>query len=84
MTVLMVQHDLVSRLPGVGCFGTARRSSRRVRFPSAYVPVMGAAFMVLGVAALFTRGRWGDEFMAAGFEACHIVFGTLIARRHGG
>jgi hypothetical protein len=48
------------------------------------VPMMGAAFMVLGTAALAAPAAWGDAFMAAGFGGLHLFFGTLIARRHGG
>ena len=48
------------------------------------VPFMGAAFMLLGAAALVAPARFGDFFMAAGFGGLLIGFGAVIARRHGG
>lgn len=48
------------------------------------VPVMGVLFMLLGVAALLSPPSWGDAWMAAGFGGLHLVFGTIIARHHGG
>ncbi|MCG6986725.1 MAG: hypothetical protein LJF06_00850 [Gemmatimonadetes bacterium] len=48
------------------------------------VPLMGLAFMGLGTAALFAPAAVGDVFMAAGFGGLHIIFGTIIWRKHGG
>ena len=47
------------------------------------IPLTGIAFIALGVAAVFAPA-WGDAFMAAGFGGVHVLFGFLIARRHGG
>src|SRR5690606_11708662 len=48
------------------------------------VPVMGLCFMVSGVAALLSPMAWRDAYLAVGFGGLHMLFGALIARRHGG
>jgi hypothetical protein len=48
------------------------------------VPLMGIAFMALGLVALALPATWGNSMMAIGFGGFHIVFGIAIARRHGG
>jgi len=64
-------------LYGVGVM-TAGAYSVRV------VPIMGACFAAIGVAAFFTPAAWSNGWLAAGFGGLHIIFGTFIARRHGG
>jgi hypothetical protein len=48
------------------------------------VPVMGLAFMGLGAVALMAPASWGDGLLAAGFGGLHVLFGIVIAWRHGG
>ncbi len=48
------------------------------------VPLMGVGFMALGTVALLVPQVPGDLLLALGFGGLQLVFGILIARRHGG
>lgn len=51
------------------------------------VPVLtwlGGGIMLLGAAAAVSGGHWGDLWLGAGFGLLQIVFGIIIARKHGG
>jgi hypothetical protein len=84
LTVVLYQQGMGHRLPGVWLLLYGAAVITAGTFSVRIVPVMGAAFMGLGVAGLFAPAAWGNVIMAAGFGGLHIVFGTLIARRHGG
>lgn len=84
LTIVLAQAGTVELLPGIWLLlygsGVVTGGSHSVR----PVPVMGAAFMVLGTLALLSPATWGDAYMAAGFGGLHILFGIVIWRRHGG
>ena len=97
ITVLFVAIGLASFLPGVWMLVYGAAVIAAGAFSVRIVPVMGAAFMVVGTLALAAaaapavaaaRGLspyvFRDLLMAVGFGGLHVVFGTLIARRHGG
>lgn len=48
------------------------------------VPLKGMSFMLLGMIALFSPASWGNIYMFTGFGLLNILFGIIIARRHGG
>ena len=84
LTLVFLEQGLLARLPGVWMmlYGVAVVAAGT--FSVRIVPVMGLAFMGVGAVALFAPISWAPWCMAAGFGALHIIFGTLIARRHGG
>jgi hypothetical protein len=84
LTIPLYYGGLTTLLPGMWLllYGTAFATAGA--FSVSAVPVMGLSFMVVGTAALAAPPAWGNGLMAAGFGALHVVFGALIARKHGG
>jgi hypothetical protein len=84
LTVLLVREGHFELLPpawlllyGAGVIAGAASS----------VPVLtliGVAFMVCGIGAAVTAPSWGNLWLGTGFGVLHIVFGLVIARKHGG
>jgi hypothetical protein len=48
------------------------------------VPIMGWCFMALGAISFALPISYGNLMMGASFGLLHIIFGAIIARRHGG
>ena len=84
LTVALFQAGTIAALPGLWLllYGTAIVTGGS--FSVRVVPVMGLCLMAVGTAALFFPAAWGDALMATGFGLVQLVFGFLIARRHGG
>jgi hypothetical protein len=84
LTLVCYENHLVHLLPGIWLLlygvGVVAAGTFSVRI----VPVMGIAFMCAGTAALFGPTAWTTVYMGAGFGGLHLLFGALIARRHGG
>ena len=84
LTLVFHRHELYSSMPALWLllYGTAIVNGGL--FSIRIVPVMGLSFIALGIVAAVSPSIDGDIFMAAGFGVLHIVFGSIIARRHGG
>lgn len=84
LTAVLYRAGLASSIPGAWLllYGTGVVSAGT--FSVRVVPVMGVCFMAAGAVALFLPAAWANWCLAAGFGGLHIVFGLIIARRHGG
>jgi hypothetical protein len=84
LTAALARAGQLDLLPGAWllCYGAGVVAAGALSPP--VVPVTGAAFLVLGAAALIAPPAWGDALLAAGFGGVHLVAGYVVARRHGG
>ena len=84
LTVVLYRAGLMNAIPGMWLllYGTGVVTGGM--FSVGIVPVMGLCFMLLGAFTLFCPSAWTNVLMAAGFGGLHVIFGIIIARRHGG
>lgn len=84
LTVVLYHLDLTRLLPGIWLllYGAAVTSAGA--FSIGVLPLMGAGFMLCGIAALFSPLGWQTPLLALAFGGLHIGFGFWIARRHCG
>jgi len=83
LTAALIRVDRFDLLPatwlllyGAGILASATASV-------AILTWLGVGLMALGGAASLV-GRFGELWLAAGFGGLHIIFGIIIARKHGG
>ena len=84
LTVVLFRAGLTGKIPGMWLllYGTGVVTGGM--YSVSVVPVMGVCFMALGAAGIFAPVAWANWLMAAGFGGLHIIFGSIIARKHGG
>jgi hypothetical protein len=84
LTVALWQAGADALLPGAWLLLYGAAVVTGGTFSVKIVPIMGICFMVIGVFALLVVPAAGDLSMAVGFGGLQILFGAIIARRHGG
>ncbi|PEN13486.1 hypothetical protein CRI94_09205 [Longibacter salinarum] len=84
LTAALLYHGQTELLPGIWltCYGAATMTAGT--FSVRVVPIMGACFMVVGALTLFAPPAAHNLLLAGGFGGLHLIFGFIIARRHGG
>jgi hypothetical protein len=84
LTAVLARAGLFDLLPGVWLLlygaGLVAAGAWSVRT----VPLIGAAFMALGAAALLLPAECGNWLLIGGFGGLHVAFGLIVGRRHGG
>ena len=84
LTAVLYQLRTFSVLPGCWLLLYGAAVVTGGAFSVRIVPVMGLCFMFAGTLCLLAPAAWGDAFLMLGFGGLHVVFGAVIARRHGG
>jgi hypothetical protein len=84
LTLALWQAGAHSLIPGAWLLLYGAAVVTAGTFSIKIVPIMGLSFMGLGTVSLLVAPAAGNLTMAVGFGGLHILFGTVIARRHGG
>jgi len=84
LTIALMREGPTQLIPGVWLVLYGVAVMQAGAFSVRTVPAMGAAFVSLGAIALPLPWFWSNLVLAAGFGLLHIIFGFVIARRHGG
>jgi len=84
LTVAVMHEGPVRLIPGVWLVLYGVGVMQAGAFSVRTVPAMGAVFVCFGAMALPLPWLWANVVLGAGFGLLHMIFGFIIARRHGG
>jgi hypothetical protein len=84
LSIVIYRAAIFNLLPGLWLLLYGAGVVTAGAFSVKVVPIMGLCFMLAGILALFCPASWANLIMAGGFGGLHIIFGMIIARRHGG
>lgn len=84
LTAALARSGALDLLPGVWLLLYGAAVVCAGTYSARVVPVMGALFLLLGAVALFASSAVAHACLGLGFGGLHVVFGAIIARRHGG
>ena len=84
LTVALMRGGPIGMIPGVWLVLYGVAVMQAGAFSVRTVPLMGGVFVALGAIALPLPWFWANVLLAAGFGLLHIIFGIIIARKHGG
>ena len=84
LTAILAQHGMLFVLPGLWLLLYGAAVVTGGAFSVRIVPAMGLCFMGIGVVAFLLPASLGNLVLVLGFGLLHIIFGTVIARSHGG
>jgi hypothetical protein len=84
LTVALMWSGPLRLIPGVWLVLYGVAVMQAGAFSVRTVPAMGGAFVAFGAVALPLPWLWSNIVLTAGFGLLHIIFGIIIARKHGG
>jgi hypothetical protein len=84
LTIALMRTGPVGMIPGVWLVLYGVAVMQAGAFSVRTVPAMGAAFVLAGAITLPLPWMWANVMLAVGFGVLHMIFGVIIARKHGG
>jgi hypothetical protein len=84
LSVALAVHEQLYLVPAVWLTGYGTGVIAAGAHSVTVVPLMGAAFICCGLIAIVLDPAYDNVLLGSAFGGLHIVFGSYIARHHGG
>jgi hypothetical protein len=84
LSLALTVHEQLDLVPAVWLTGYGTGVIAAGAHSVAVVPLLGAAFICCGLLALVLNPTYTNLLLGSAFGGLHIVFGSYIARHHGG